>query len=94
MLFDASVPNASPTLLVANLRATAKGTQRATFDLHLTALGITLVGCILRRHDGYAWVDLPRGARGVVSYMPDSRRRFHEQALAAVRAVAAMGAEQ
>jgi hypothetical protein len=81
---------AIPALAAVNLRVRPKGTQRATFDLHLTELGITLVGCVLRRHDGHVWVELSRCATGVVSYMADSRRVFQQAALAAIRALMAI----
>jgi hypothetical protein len=85
MLFDPSSSNACPTLAAVNLRVAAKGTQSATFDLHLTALGITLVGCILRRHDGHSWVELPAGAG--IKFMPGGCQQV---ALAAIHVVAAI----
>jgi hypothetical protein len=82
-----------PALAAVNLREAAKGRQRATFDLELTALGVTLCGCVLRRHDGHAWVDMPQSATGVVSYMPDGRRQFQQAALAAISAAMALAGE-
>jgi hypothetical protein len=93
MLDRINSSNAIPALAAVNLRVTPKGTQRATFDLHLIALGIALVGCVLRRHDDHTWVDLPQGATSVVSYMPDARRLFRQAALAAIRAVMALEEE-
>jgi hypothetical protein len=89
MLDRINPSNAFPALAALNLRMTPKGMHRAPFDLHLTALGITLVGFVLRRHDGHTWVDLPQGATGVVSYMPDARGLFRQAALAAISAVMA-----
>jgi len=83
MLFDPSVSNAPPALADVNLWVTPKGTQRATFDLHVTA----------RRHDGHKCVDLPQCATGVVSNMPDDRRLFQQAALATIIAAMALARE-
>jgi hypothetical protein len=91
MLFDPSSSNACPTLAAVNLRAAAEGTQWTTFDLHLTALGITLVGCILRRHDGHSWVELPAGAG--IKFTPGGRQQFQQVAVAAIHAVIAVDLE-
>jgi hypothetical protein len=91
MLFDPSSSNACATLGAVNLRAAAKRTQWATFDLRLTAFGITLAGCILRRHEWHSWVELPAGAG--IKFTPGGRQQFQQVALAAIDAVMAIELE-
>ena len=91
-----------------NLKLIRKRTLRAYADLELSGVGLILRGCSWHENEnGDQWVGLPTraytGADGSTKYAPvvefaesarEARKKFHEQALAAIRAVAAAEANQ
>jgi hypothetical protein len=93
-----------PTVRVVDLRPQAKGGLRAFVDLELTRIGLVLRDCTWHRQaDGKERIGLPskpfQGGDGVTRWKPtiefassasEARKPFHEAALKAIRAVAAI----
>jgi hypothetical protein len=95
------------TIRAFNFKALRKRSLRGYADLELPS-GVILRGCSWHENEnGEQWVGLPTraymGTDGSTKYAPvvefaesarQARKRFQEQALAAIRAVAAAEAEQ
>jgi hypothetical protein len=91
----------------SNFKPLRKRSLRGYADLELPS-GLVLRGCSWHENEnGEQWVGLPTraytGADGSTKYAPvvefadsakEARKKFQEQALAAIRVVAAMVAEQ
>ena len=92
---------------VLNFRPMAKGSLRALLDIELVRSGLILRNCTwFRNPDGREWVGLPaqryEGSDGVARFTPlvefaagatEARKRFQQQALEAIHAVAAIDEE-
>jgi hypothetical protein len=89
------------TIRCIKFRAFEKNTLKGFADLELTRVGLVLRDCTLHEKNGRAWIGFPAksftGDDGETKWTPliefaedagEARRRFQEQAVDAVRAVA------